>query len=136
MDNALEEPPLVTNNKNDDFDNNSSINISHVTLNSDNHASAKALADFLSENNRNRSSLSLVLNDLDNALDTNRWTNLDSIKIKRNPIVDEEVSNEINIDDELDKNTTLTLNQTPRNYLKISVWKMFTVLQNLTENKL
>ena len=50
-----------------------------------------------------------------------KLTNIDSITINRNPILDDEVSNKKYVDDELNKKTTLRFNQTLENYLKISV---------------
>ena len=47
--------------------------------------------------------------------------NLDSITVKRNPSLGNELSNKKYIDYELDKNTFLRFNQTLSNYLKVSV---------------
>ena len=48
-------------------------------------------------------------------------TNLGSITVNRNPTSDNEVANKKYIDDELDKNTIIRFNQTPPNYLKVSI---------------
>ena len=50
-----------------------------------------------------------------------KLTNLDSIKLIRDPTSHKELANEKIIDGELDKNTFLRLNQTLENYLKVSV---------------
>ena len=77
--------------------------------------------DNLHEINRNKRDLSSVFNDQDNEFDNNKLTNLDSVTVNRNPILDNELANKKYIDDELDKNTVLRFNQTLENYLKVSV---------------
>ena len=62
-----------------------------------------------------------MFNDQDNEFDNTKLTNLDSIKVNTKPTSDNELSTIKNIDDELDKNTTLRFNKTRQNYLKISV---------------
>ena len=91
----------------------------------------KAYIDSLhDENERNRRDLGLsfyneevdlVKNNQDNDLNDNKLTNLNSVKINRNPTLDNEVANKKYIDDELDKNTIVRFNQTLNNYLKVSV---------------
>ena len=71
--------------------------------------------DFYDESN------DLVKNNQDNNLNDNKLTNIDSIKVNRNPSLDNELANKKYIDDELDKNTVLRFNQTLQNYLKVSV---------------
>ena len=63
----------------------------------------------------------MVKNNQDNHLNDDKLTNLDSIFVKRNPILNDEVSNKKNVDDELNKNTIVRFNQTPSNYPKLSV---------------
>ena len=62
-----------------------------------------------------------MFNDQDNEFDNNKLTYLDSITVNRNPNFDNELANKKYTDDELDKNTVLRFNQTPENYLKVSV---------------
>ena len=63
----------------------------------------------------------LVKNNQDNDLNGKTSTNLDSITVNSNPILDEGVSNKKYIDNEIDKNTILRLSQTLENYLKKTV---------------
>ena len=77
--------------------------------------------DNLHEINRKRRDLTTVFNDQDNEFENNILTNLDSITVKRNPTLDNELSNKKYIDDELNKNTIVRFNQTLENYLKVSV---------------
>ena len=110
-------------------------NVNSITLNkqaeNDNEVITKAYVDeFHQENERSRRDLGidfynesndLVKNNQDNDFNDNKLINLDSIKINRNPISDNEVSNKKYIDDELDKNTILRFNQKLEKYLKVSV---------------
>ena len=57
----------------------------------------------------------------DKDFNDNLLTNIDSITINRKPTSNNEVSNKKYIDDELDKNTISTFEQTLQNYLKLSV---------------
>ena len=63
----------------------------------------------------------MVKNNQGNAINDNKLTNIDSIKVNREPFSDNEVVNKEYIDDELDKNTMLRFNQTLQNYLKLGV---------------
>ena len=81
----------------------------------------KAYVASLSDNDRNRRHSSTVFNDQENEFHNNKLTDLDSITIDRNPLLDDEVSNKKYVDDELDKFTTLRFNQTLQNYLRVSV---------------
>ena len=87
----------MRNNKNNDLNNHSLSNISHITINyepiDDNHIVHKAYVDSLSENERSRRDLSRVFNDQDNEFDNNRPKNLDSITVNRNPTLDDKLSN-------------------------------------------
>ena len=65
--------------------------------------------------------MDLVKNNQDNVVNDKKLTNLDSITINRNPILNNEVSNKKYIDDQLNNNTTLRFNQTLEIYLKVSV---------------
>ena len=62
----------------------------------------KSYVDSLHEINRNKRDLSSVFNDQDNEFDNNKLTNLDSIRVNRNPNLDNELANKKYIDDELD----------------------------------
>ena len=81
----------------------------------------KSYIGSLHESSRYRRDLSSVFNDQDNEFDNNKLTKLDSVTVKRNPNLDNELANKMYIDDELDKNTVLRFNQTLENYLKVSV---------------
>ena len=81
----------------------------------------KSYNDSLLEINRNRRDLSSVFNDQDNEFDINKLSNLDFRTVNRDPSSDNELANEKNIDDELDKNSVLRFIQTLENYLKVSV---------------
>ena len=135
VDNFIDESSLVRNNRDNDFGNYNLTNINSITLNkqaeNDNEVITKAYVDQLhEENERSRRDLGidfynesseLVKNDQDNNLNDNKLTNLHSIQVNRNPVSDNEVSNKIYVDEELDKNTILRFNQTLENYLKVSV---------------
>ena len=63
----------------------------------------------------------MVRNNQDNDLNDNKLTNLDSIKVIRDPTSDNELANKKYIDDESDENTTFRFIQTIKNYDKVSV---------------
>ena len=98
IDQSIDKPTFVRNDKNNDFNNHSSTNISQITLNSeptdDNHAATKSYVDSLSGNDRNRRDMSTVSNDQDNEFDNIRLTNLDSITVNRHRTSDNEPSTE------------------------------------------
>ena len=135
VDNAINEATLVRNNQDKDFSNYNLTNINSITLNkqaeNDNEVITKAYVDqFHQENKRSRRDLGidfynesndLVKNNQDNDLNDNKLTNIDSIKVNRNPNSDNELVNKKYLDDELDKSTIVRFNQTLENYLKISV---------------
>ena len=135
VDASINESSLVRNNQNNDFNNNNLTNINSITLNTqavnDNQVITKAYVDqFHQENERSRRDLGidfynesndLVRNIQDNDLNDKKITNLDSIKVNRNPSLDNELANKKYIDDELDKNTIVRFNQTLENYLKVTV---------------
>ena len=135
VDNSIDESSLVRNNKDNDFANYNLTNINSITLNkqaeNDNEVITKAYVDqFHQENERSRRDLGidffnesndLVKNNQDNDLNDNKLTNIDSIKVNRNPNSDDELVNKKYLDDELDKNTIVRFNQTLNNYLKVSV---------------
>ena len=135
VDNSIDEISIVRNNRDNDFGNYNLTNINSITLNkqaeNDNEVITKAYVDqFHEENERSRRDLGidfynesseLVKNNHDNDLNDNKLTNIDSITINRNPILDNEVSNKKYIDDELDKNTIVRFNLTLQNYLKVSI---------------
>ena len=75
----------------------------------------KAYIDSLREHSRNRRDLSTVFYDQDNEFQNNKLTILGSFTVNRNPIMDNEVSNEKYIDDGLYKNTILCFNETLEN---------------------
>ena len=135
VDIAVDESSLVRNNQDNIFNNNNLTNINSNTLNTqavnDNQVITKAYVDqFHQENERSRrdvgldfydESNDLVKDNQDNDLNDNKLTNINSITINNSPTDDKHVSNKKYIDDELDKNTIVSFNQTLQNYLKVSV---------------
>ena len=96
----------------------------------------KPYVDSLSENNRNRLDMSTVFNDQDNDIDTSNSANLDGITVNRNQLLDEEVSNEKYIGDEIDRNTILRFNRTLKNDLNYVLETMSILFKNITSKKL
>ena len=135
VDTEIDQSSLVRNKQDNDFNNNNLTNKNSITLNTQavrvNQVFTKAYVDqFHQENERSRRDVGLdfhdkssdiVKNIQDNDLNDNKITNLDSIKINRNPTSDNKITNKKYVDAELDKNTTLRFNQTLQNYLRISV---------------
>ena len=146
VDNAIDEPSLVRNNKDNDFGNYNLTNINSITLNTatvnDNQLITKTYVDqFHQENERSQRDLGIdfydessdiVKNNQDNDFNDNKLTDINSIRINNNPSDDNHVSNKKYIDDELDKNTIVRFNQTLQNYLKVSVGND---IYNLTKYK-
>ena len=96
VDQSISEPTLVKKFKNNDFNNHSSSNISHLSLNSEpnvaSHAAANYFyAEFLSEKDRMRRDLSLVFNDEGCEFDKITLTILSCITVNRIPITDSEL---------------------------------------------
>ena len=95
--------------------------ISQITLNpeqiEDKHLPTKYYVDSLSENNGNRRDLSKVFNNQKNDFDSIKLKNLNNQAVTRNPILNEEVSNKINVDTELDKEIVLRYMQSLQNYI-------------------
>ena len=97
----------------------------------DNQVITKAYVDqFHNDNERTRRGLGLdfhyessdlVKNNQDNGLNDKKLSNLDSIKVNRDPISDNELANEKYVDDSIEDGTILRFNETLQNYLKISV---------------
>ena len=135
VDNSIDESSIVRKNRDNDFGNYNLTNINSITLNkqakNDNEVITKAYVDqFHQENERSRrdvgldfynESADLVKNNQDNDVNDKKLTNIDSIKVNRNPKSDNELVNKKYLDDELDKNTIVRFNQTLENYLKVSV---------------
>ena len=138
VDNKFNDPSLIKNVDNVDFNDKDIDNVGWVKVNKwpkdGKHLTSKLYVDNaiqdiksaivnLHELKRNKRDLSSVFNDQDNEFDNNKLTNLDSVTVNRNPNLDNELANKKYIDDELDKNTVLRFNQTLQNYLKVSVGK-------------
>ena len=135
VDDSIDEPNLVRNNIDNDFNNYILTNInsftSHKQTENDNEVTTKAYVDqFHQENERSRRDLGsdfynelndLVKNNQDNDLNDKKITSINSITFIKNPTDDNHVSNKKCIDDELNKNTVIRFNQTLENYLKVSV---------------
>ena len=135
VDSEIDQPSLVRNNQDNDFNNNNLTNIKSITLNTqaqnDNEVITKAYVDqFHQENERSRRDLGwdfynesddIVKNNQDNDLNDNKLTNINSITTNNNPTHDNHVSNKKYIDNEIDKNTIVRFNQTLQVYLKVSI---------------
>ena len=136
VDNSIDEPTLVRNNRDNDFKNHHLTNINSITpktqaVNENNVITKSYVGQLHSDNERSRQhlgmdfygeSIELVKNNQDNDFNNNKTTNTISITINRNPTSNYEVpTKNIYIDDELDRNTILRFNQTLQIYLKVSV---------------
>ena len=107
VDNSRDEPSLVRNNKDNDFNNYNLTNTNSVVFNklaeNDNEVITKAYVDQLhQENERSRRDLgsdfydesnNLVKNNQDNDFNDKKLTNIDSITVNRNTTLDIEISN-------------------------------------------
>ena len=62
-----------------------------------------------------------MFNEQENEFDNIRLTKLDSFLVNENFLLDEEFSNEIYVDEDLEKNHILRFIEPPQNYLKVSV---------------
>ena len=128
--NSINESSLLRLDPNEilDLDNQDSI-ILNSTLTSPKtiiEIPTKTYIDSLhEENERSRRDLDessdLVKNNQDNNFSDNELTNIDSVTVNRNPVLDNQLANKKYIDNELDKNTIVRFNQTLENYLKVSV---------------
>ena len=135
VDNSINEASLIRNNKNNDFDNYNLNNKNSLTLNTqavnDNEVITKSYVDqFHQEKEISRrdvgldfynESSDLVKNNQDNDLNDNKFTNIDSIQVNRNPSLGNESVNKKYVDDSIGERTLLRFNQTLQNYLKVSV---------------
>ena len=59
-------------------------------------------------------------NNQDNDFNDNKFTNIDSITVNKNPSSDNELVNKKYTDDLIGENTKVRFNQTLQNYLKVS----------------
>ena len=116
VDESIEEATLGRKNQNNNSNNISAINLSHITINSepiiDNHVKIEAYVDSLTENDRSRRDLSLVMNDQDKDLTNSKLTDLDSVTLKWNPLLDNEVVLKIYVDETSGGKTILRFNAT------------------------
>ena len=117
IDNTINESSLLRLNSNETLDLN---NQDSILFNSTKtlpitiiEIPTKAYIDSLHEEN--------VKINRDNDFKNYRISNVESIRVNRNPSLDDEVSNKKNVDDQIDKNTLVRFNQTLSNYLKVSV---------------
>ena len=135
IDNTINESSLLRLDPNEKLDMN---NQDSILLNSTKtlpvtiiELPTKAYIDSLhEENERSRRDLGidfydessdLVKNNQDNKFNDNKLTNINLIKVNKNPSEDNHVCNKKYVDDQLDKNTIVIFNQTLQNYLKVSV---------------
>ena len=107
VDNSIDESSLVRTNKDNDFGNYNSTNINSITLNkqaeNDNEVITKAYVDqFHDDIERNRrdvglsfnnEEIDLVKNNQDTNFNDNKITNLNTVTVNRNPILDNELVN-------------------------------------------
>ena len=135
LDNSIDEPSLVRNNQDKDFNNHNLNDIKSITQNTqavnDNQVITKTYVDQIHQTNeRSRRDLGigfyiesndLVKNNQDNDLKNKNLTNTNSVTINSNPTDDNHVLNKKYVDDTLGDNNILRFNQTLKNYLKISV---------------
>ena len=126
---------MVRKTQDNDFNKYNLTNITSITLNkkaeNDNEVITKAYVDqFHQENERSRRDLGLsfynevvdlVRNKQDNDFNDKKLTNLDSITVKRNPSLDNELVNKKHVDDSVGEGIILRFNQTLESYLKVSV---------------
>ena len=146
FDTEKDQSSLVRNNQDNDFNSNNLTIINSITLSkqaeNDNEVITKALVDqFHQQNERSLrdvgldfydESNKLVKSNQDNILNDKKLTNLDSITPNRNPSLDNELTNKLYVDNELDENTVIRFNQTLQTlHLKVSVGND---TYNLTKN--
>ena len=126
VDNAIEESSLVRNNQDNDFFNYILTNMNSITLNTqavnDNQVTTKSYVDQLhKENERSTRDLGfdfyhesgdLVENNQNLEFDDNKLTNIDSIRVNREPTSDKELANKKNIINIIQEGTLLRFNQT------------------------
>ena len=135
VDSEIDQPSLVRNNQDNDFNNYNLTDIKSITLNTqaidDNQVIAKAYVDqFHQENERSSRYLGIdfynesddiVKNNQDNDYNDNKLTNSDSVQVNRNPSSDNELVNKKYIDDSIREGILLRFNQALQKYLKVSV---------------
>ena len=116
VDYAIDESSLVRNNQDNDFINNNLTNIGSITLNkqavNDNEVITESYGDlFHNDNERTRrdsgldfcdESSDLVKNNQDSDLNDSKLSNLDSIKVNRDPTSDNELANKKYVDDSIE----------------------------------
>ena len=119
VDNVVDEVSLVRSNQDNDFNNHNLTNINSITFNTpavnDNQVINKDYVDqFHQETERSRQDLGIyfynessdrVKNNPDKDFNDKKLTNIYSIRVNRNPISDNELTNKNYIDDELAKNS-------------------------------
>ena len=122
------DPSIIKNTDHIDFNDKNLDNVSSFKVNTypflEEHLKPKVYVDNtisdiityidkLHEVNRNRRDLSSVFNDQDNEFDNkNKLTNLDSIRVNRNPSSDNELSIKKFVDDSIREGRLLRFNQT------------------------
>ena len=132
---AIDEPSLVRNNQDNDFNYYNLTKIKSITLNTQavkgDQVISKAYVDqFHQEDEQSRRDLGkdiydesndLVKNNQDNDFNGNKQTNIVSMTINRDPTSDNKVANKKFVDDSVGDGSVLRFNQTLENKLKISV---------------
>ena len=132
---AIDEPSLVRNNQDNDFNYYNLTKIKSITLNTQavkgDQVISKAYVDqFHQEDEQSRRDLGkdiydesndLVKNNQDNDFNGNKQTNIVSMTINRDPTSDNKVANKKFVDDSVGDGSVLRFNQTLENKLKVSV---------------
>ena len=139
LDNALDVSTRVRM-KDQDFNYNSLINISHLTLifdpTDDIHAAIKTYVKSLSQNHGSRPNLSVVFNDLHSEFDHNNLTHSDIFTVKGDATLDNELKNKNGIDDSIGSGQPVRFNQTLEKNSKVSVENSFYQLTGYEGKKL
>ena len=122
IDNCIDEPKIATCNQNKDFNKNNITNIISLTIKSettdDNHNITKAFVDSLSEKERNRLDLCLVMNNHITEFKNTKLTIVDSITVNRDSATDNELSNFKKVLESIKRSQLLLLSLTDREILK------------------
>ena len=134
VDNFMDEPSLVRNNQDNDFNNLNLTNKNGITLNTqavyDNQMITKAFVDqYHQKNERSKRDLGLdffdessdlVRNNQDNGFNDGKLTIIDSITVNRNPTLYYEFENKKFVDDSIERGTIVGFKQAMQNYSTVS----------------
>ena len=135
FDNSIDEPLLLRNIQDNDFNHFNLTNIKSITLitqavNGNQVITKTYLDQFHQQNEQSRrvlgidfynESCDLVKNNQDYNFNDKKLTNTDSITVVRNPTADNEVTNKNFVYDSIEDQTIVRFNQTLQSYLKVPV---------------